>query len=277
MARDREQHDLGDHRNRRQRADGAGIEPGGLPRDGRKRVDQGMARLDQARRYDNGQEHRVAQQAARANRARRARLGRSDRQQHEADDGGQTIAAGNQPDQILRRHDMQQQASPKAADDKTGRSPHTDRTIGPAVPGKAAQGISVDQRHGRCVDEREQRKDRENRNRAVHQTDQAVTKTGRGGADNDGGLQGIAAIRLTGHHRDGDDPDQHRRCQHQADHARFEAFCRKPDREKRELYAQSDEIGGVVSDSRGAKPPVHAIHERNRHFCLPPDFQGLKS
>ena len=194
--RQREHHDLGEHAQHPQPGDRHPAEAGGLPGDGGEGVVGGVAALNQRRADDDGEKAGITQQRARAVRRRRRRLRMVQPPARPRLASAPSPATdGDDPDQVPRRDDVDQEPAGQRADDEGRRPPQPQRPVIEPVTRHAAQRIGVRQRHHRRPHARRGGVGDKHQKRPMLGADDAKSERGGKGRDDDGAAQRPDAVR----------------------------------------------------------------------------------
>jgi hypothetical protein len=151
----------------------------------------------------------------------------------------------DQPDQVNRGSDIEQEAGAEAADDEGGRAPHAHRAVGAAEAAEPAERVGIRQRHDRRVEHRREYESHRDGNGALRETDRAIADNRASGREHDRQTQGVVPVGAARGDRDREHAHDHRDREHDPDHVGIEAFGREPDRQERQLHAERNEQRGV--------------------------------
>jgi hypothetical protein len=185
---------------------------------------------------------------------RRAAKVRTERLQRAGCSSGDHGSGHDQPDQVARGGDIEQNAGPEAADNERGRAPHPHRPVGASEAAEPAQGVSIRQRHDRRVEHRGEHESHRDGSGALRKADHAIADNRPGGRNHDRHAQGIVPVGTASRERDREHPHDHRDRQYDPDHIGIEALGREPDRQEGQLYAEGYEQRGVEQRKPPRKP-----------------------
>ena len=151
----------------------------------------------------------------------------------------------DEPNQLTRGDEVEEEARPEAADDEGGGTPKPHRAVGALKPAETAQRIGVGERHDRRVEGGRQRQRHGDGNRALCESHHGVAEHGHRGRDQDRCAQRVVPVGAARCQRDREHAHDHGERERNADRAGIEALGREPERQERQLHAERDEERGV--------------------------------
>ena len=174
------------------------------------------------------------------------RLRTVQRPKPEARDGAEPGHAGNDPDQMPGRDEIDQQPACQRADDEGRRAPQPQRPVIEAVPRHAAQRIGVRQRHHRRPHAGGDGEGEEYQQRLMLGADHRESERGRKGRDDHRAAQRLTPFGQAGHER------QDRKSRH-GRHRRDDPDPRGIDPDRLQPHREERQIGAAEPEQRAVK------------------------